>query len=414
MKRSLTPTAAKVAKPKDAPYKLSDGGGLYLLVNPTGVKLWRYKFRIAAKEQTFGLGRYPELGLAQARVEHEKARQLVAQGVSPVIDRRAKRQAQLAATAHSFEALALEWIADKSPHWSAYYTKQVRVTLNRDVFPKVGQLNVADVTAAHLRPILKSVACRVSPPDGKQDRDRGATTVAVLIRQWCSAIFRYAVANGVAETDPTYALRDLITRPKVQHHKHLVASEVPVFMAKLRMFTGTTAVKIAIELLMLTFVRTGELRRAEWREFDLAESLWRIPASKMKMRREHLVPLSPRAIELLLQLQAITGHTPFLFPNQRTPGTVMTMTTVNRALERMGYAGRVTGHGFRGTASTFLHEAGHPAHIIEKQLAHDSKNAVEASYNHGEYLHERIKLMVFWSSFLASTKNNVFAIKKTG
>jgi integrase len=402
----------KSAKPKAAPYKVADGGGLYLFVVPAGDKFWRYKFRLAGKEQTYGVGRYPDLSLALAREEHEKARKLVAQGISPVLDRKAKKQEQLAATTNSFEAIAREWLAEKSPHWSAYYAKQVRVTLERDVFPVVGKLHVGDVTASHLRPVLKLVASRVSPPDGKQKRDRGATTVAALIRQWCSAIFRYAVANGLADNDPAYALRDLITRPKVQHHKYLAASEVPAFMERLQAFTGTTQVKIAIELLLLTFVRTGELRRAEWTELDLGKSLWRIPAHKMKMGREHLVPLSTRSLHLIAQLRKISGDGQYLFPNRRTPGTVMSMTTLNRALERMGYAGRVSGHGFRGTASTFLNEAGHSAHIIEKQLAHDRKNTVEASYNHAQYLPERIKMMEFWSDFLASQKNNVVAIKK--
>lgn len=412
MKRSLTPTAVKATKPKTKPYKLADGGGLYLMVTSSGAKLWRYKFRLAAKEQTYGIGSYPEISLAHAREEHEKARQLVMQGHSPVLDRKVKKQEQLAASANSFESVAREWMAEKAPHWSVYYSKQVRTTLERDVFPKVGKIRVKDITASHLRPVIKAVAVRVNPPDGKRKRERGATTVALLIRQWCSGIFRYAVANGLADHDPAYALRGLVTRPKVQHHKHLVAKDLPEFLVKLRGFTGTTQVQIAIELLLITFVRTGELRQAEWSEFDLGMAIWRIPASKMKMGREHLVPLSSRSLELLAKLRKITGADTYLFPNQRTKGAVMTSTTVNRALERIGYGGRLSGHGFRGTASTFLNEAGYSAHIIEKQMAHDKKNTVEASYNHAQYLVERSKMMQFWADFVASEKTNVVPIKK--
>ncbi|MEO6967858.1 MAG: tyrosine-type recombinase/integrase [Rhodanobacteraceae bacterium] len=413
MMRSLKPTAAKVAKPKSAPYKLADGGGLYLLVNPSGTKLWRYKFRLQGKEQTYSLGSYPELGLAQAREEHEKARQSVAQGVSPVLARRIRKQKQMAESANSFEAIAREWYAEVAPRWSAYYANQVRVTLERDVFSKVGKLKLRDVTAADLRPILKSVAVRTALPGRKRKRDRGAATVAILIRQWCSAIFRYGVAIGVADGDPAYALKGLITRPKVQHHRHLIAKELPEFLTRVDGFTGTSEVKIAIQLLLLTFVRTGELRNAEWSEVDVDHCLWRIPARKMKMRREHLVPLSSQSLQLIADLRQVTGTSAYLFPNQRTPRAVMSMTTVNRALERIGYGGRVSGHGFRGTASTFLNESGYSAHLIEKQLAHDKRNIVEASYNHAEYLQERIKMMQFWGDFLSSDQSNIIPIKKT-
>ncbi|MEP6632738.1 MAG: tyrosine-type recombinase/integrase [Luteimonas sp.] len=412
MKRSLSPTAVKAAKPKGAQYKLTDGGGLYLLVTSTGQKLWRYKFRLGGKELTYAIGRYPDLSLAKAREDHENARRLVAQGSSPVLDRKIKRQEELTASANSFEAVARQWQAEKSPHWSSYYAKQVQVTLERDVFPRVGKFRLKDVTASHLRPILKEVAARTQPPDGKRKREKGATTVATLIRQWCSAIFRHGIANGVADSDPAYALRDLITRPKVRHHRHLTAQEIPDFLVSLRQFTGTIEVKIAMEMLLLTFVRTGELRNAEWKEIDVENARWRIPASKMKMGREHIVPLMPRTLELIGELRSLTGNGSYLFPNQRTNGEVMSMTTINRALERMGYGGRVSGHGFRGTAATFLNEAGWPAHIVEKQLAHDKRSAVEASYNHAAYLSERTKMMSFWSNFIGSGAINVVAINK--
>tara|TARA_R110002020_G_scaffold112746_19_gene259381 strand:+ start:5185 stop:6336 length:1152 start_codon:yes stop_codon:yes gene_type:complete len=381
-------------------------------VNPSGTKQWRYKFRIEGKELTYGIGQFPDMGLAQARQEHELARQSVALGVSPVLVRKKKKQEMLAATANCFEAVARRWIAEKRPHWSDYYHRQVVTTLERDVFPFIGKHPMTQVNATHLRTIVKSVAERTQPPDGKRARGHGAATVAILIKQWCSAVFRYAVANGAADSDPTYAIRDLVTRPKVKHHRHLSAAEVPAFVQALEGFNGTSQVKIAIELLLLTFVRTGELRHAEWVDIDFESALWRIPGHKMKMGKEHIVPLSGRAVELLKDLLAKTLPGPFLFPNQRTPAAVMSMTTVNRALERLGYGGKLSGHGFRGTASTFLNESGFSPRLIEKQLAHDRRNAVEASYNHAQYLQERREMMVFWADFVQSKSSNVVPIKK--
>ena len=333
-------------------------------------------------------------------------------GTSPVVARRAKKQDKLNAAINSFQAVATRWILEKSPHWSVYYKRQVETTLKRDVYPAIGKLAIAEVTASHLRLIVKGVAGRTQPPDGKRVRDRGAAAVAILIRQWCSAIFRYAVAHGLVEHDPTYAIRDLVTRPKVQHHRHLSAAELPAFLQAVRMFSGTRQVKIAIELLLHTFVRTGELRHAEWCDIDIPNSLWRIPANKMKMAREHLVPLTARSIELLQELRGLGAGGAHLFPNQRNPTAVMSMTTINRALERLGYGGRLSGHGFRGTASTYLNESGFSSRFIEKQLAHDKKNAVEASYNHAQYLEERRKMMVFWSGIVSNQESNVVPIKK--
>lgn len=412
MMYALTQAAVKAAKPKASAYKLTDGGGLYLLVKPTGAKLWRYKFRVCGKEQTYAIGCYPDVGLARAREEHAGARHLVEQGISPVLDRKAKRQEQFSAACNTFEAVARRWMVERLPHISASHARRVEAALERDVFPRVGKLGIRDVTAAHLRPILQSVAGKVTQSDAKWGRSRGATTVAIQIRQWCSGIFRYAVVHGLTDYDPAPALRDLIIRPKVQHHRHLIAGEIPALARRLRSFTGTEQVKIAIELLVLTFVRTGELRKGEWSELDLQHSVWRIPASRMKMRREHMVPLSTRAVQLFEQLRLITGNSRYMFPNQRTPGAVMSAMTVNRALERMGYGGRLSGHGCRGTASTFLNETGYPAHIIEKQLAHERKNSVEAAYNHAQYMPERAKMMQFWCDFLMSDENKVVPIKK--
>ena len=402
MKRSITSSTLKHLKPKDAPYKLSDGGGLYLLVKPSGAKLWRYKYRLAGTEKSYSIGSFPETGLAEARKEHEYARKLVSQGLCPVAVRRHQKASQAAEGANSFKAVAEAWIEHKRKNWSETYARQVQVTLGRDVYPAIGGKPINQLAASDLRPIILSVASRIQPPDGRKARDRGATTVATLIRQWLSMIFRFAVAHGCADSDPAYALKDIIARPKVRHHQHLTAQELPELLVRLRARTGTRQVGIAIEMLLLTFVRTGELRRAEWSEFDIGKSIWRIPGAKMKMGKDHIVPLSTQVIALLEELRKYTGTSKYLFPSQRTPGAEMSMTTINRALERMGYGGRLSGHGFRGTASTCLNELGFESRVIEKQLAHDRRTQVEASYNHAEFLPERRKMLQLWSNTVLS------------
>lgn len=400
MKRPLTQTAVKHAKSGSKPRKEWDGGGLYLLVMPNGAKLWRYKFRIAGKEQTYSIGSYPEISLSEARARHMAARALVAHGKHPTHERKAGELQKLLDAKNSFEAVAQAWMAEKSKNWTAGYARQVQTVLERDVFPSVGSTKLDAVTTADLREIIVAVANRTVPTDGRKVRDRGAAAVATQIRQWCGAIFRYGVAHGLSGSDPSSALRDVITRPKARHHRHLAEPEIAEFLQSLHGAGGTRAVRLAVELLMLTFVRTKELRTAEWAEFDLDAKLWRVPASKMKMGREHLVPLSEPAIARLLELQAMTGHQRFLFPNQRRQGDVMTNTTVNRYLERMGYRGRLSGHGFRGTASTVLNEHGFDSAVIEKQLAHERGGQVYLAYNHAEYLDKRRVLMDKWGDFL--------------
>lgn len=402
MKRALTQTAVKHAKPSEKPWKLADGGGLYLLIKPSGAKLWRYKFRIAGEESTYSIGSYPEIGLSEARARHMEARSLVAHGKHPTHERKAVELQKLLDAKNSFEAVARAWMAEKSKNWTAGYARQVQTVLERDVFPSVGSTKLDAVTTADLRAIIVDVANRTAPPDGRKVRDRGAVAVATQIRQCCGAIFRYGVAHGLSGADPSSALRDVITRPKARHHRHLTESEIAPFLAALHGAGGTRAVRLAIELLMLTFVRTKELRTAEWAEFDWDAKLWRIPASKMKMEREHLVSLSEPAIKRLMELKTITGHQRFLFPNQRRQGDVMTNTTVNRYLERMGYGGRLSGHGFRGTASTILNEHGFETAVIEKQLAHEHGGQVHLAYNHAEYLDKRRDLMNKWADFLIS------------
>ena len=392
MKRLLTDTQAKNAKPlaDGKQRKIADGGGLYLLLKPNGVKLWRFKFRLAGKEQLLALGQYPQVNLAQARKAHDQARVLVAKGEHPRIEREVLKLKKLHEGADTFKGIATEWMESKAAHRSAYYAKQIQRSMDVDVFPVIGALPIRQVTALHLRTIIKKV------------QGRGAEIVAENIRQWCSAIFRYAMVNGRADADPAPALKGLVQRPPIKHNVALNDSQMVDFLKRLGAGGGNRTTRIALELLLLTFVRTVELRKATWVEFsDKEEVIWRIPAERMKMGVEHLVPLSKQAKSLIEELRTITGSSHWLFPNYRRPDDCMTATTLNRALERMGLNGKGTigfsAHGFRGTASTALHEAGFPSEAIERQLAHAEKNKVKAAYNQAQHREVRIALMQAWA-----------------
>jgi integrase len=389
---SLTDAKIRNTKPGPKPIKLADGGGLYLEVRPTGAKLWRFRYRIAGKENVFAIGEYPIIALADVRAEHSKARALVKQGIHPSHSRQAERLSNHAANANTFEAVAKEWISKKSPGWTPYYLRQVERFLESDVFPHVGRLPIRSVTAAHLLEIIRRI------------EGRGAETVALMVRQWSSAIFRYAVATLRADGDPAAALKGAIHRPKVEHHKPLSRSQIVDFTKALGKYGGYRTTVIALRLMLLTFVRTVELRKAEWSEFNLDNAEWRIPAERMKMREPHIVPLSKQAVSLLRELKTYTGGRDALFPNYRRPKECMTATTLNRALERMGFNGKdsigFSAHGFRATASTILNEMGYRSDVIERQLAHAERDKVRASYNHAEYMDERKAMMQEWADLL--------------
>jgi integrase len=396
----LTDAKIRNTKPEAKPVKLADGGGLYLEVRPTGAKLWRYRYRIAGKENVFAVGEYfndkrgGHVSLDEARTERDKARALVKQGIHPAHHRQAERLATHAENANTFEAVAREWIAKKKSGWTAYYLRQVERFMEADVFPKIGKLPIRSVTAAHLLEIVKLI------------EGRGAETVAVLVRQWASAIFRYAVATLRADSDPAAALKGAIHRPKVEHHKPMTRDQIGDFVKALDGYAGYRTTVIALRLMLLTFVRTVELRGAEWSEFDLDRAEWRIPAERMKMRETHIVPLSWQAVELLRELHTYTGGRAFLFPNYRNPKACMTATTLNRALERMGFNGKdsigFSAHGFRATASTILNETGFRPDVIERQLAHAERDKTRASYNQAEYLPERRAMMQQWADMVDS------------
>lgn len=391
----LTDTKVRNAKPAEKPYKLQDGQGLYLDVRASGAKIWRYRYWITPqKDGIYTIGEYPAVSLSDARREREWAREHVKQGTNPTHAKEAERLRRMGEAANTFEAVAREWIEQNRGHWSDGYRDQVEKFLGKDVFPKIGPVPIRMVTAAHLLEIIRKV------------EKRGAQSIAVLIRQWSGQIFRYAASTLRADSDPSAPLRGAIKRAAVRHNPPLAKDEIPRFLNLLGSYGGYRGTVIALKLMLYTFVRTVELRKAEWTEFDLEAAEWRVPADRMKMKKamkageSHIVPLSRQALALLRELKTISGGQQFLFPNLRTPKTCMTATTINRALERMGYAGKFSGHGFRSTASTLLHELGWSEKAIERQLAHAERNKVKAAYNHAEYLPERRKMMQAWADWI--------------
>ena len=384
----LTDTKIRNTKPTDKPVKLTDSRGLYLEIRPSGSKLWRYRYRIAGRENVYAIGEYPDITLAEARTQRDDARKLVKADIHPAHERKTARLRREAEKTNTFEAVTREWISKKRDSWSPYYCRQVERMMEANVFPEIGGLPIKSVSAAHLLQILHRVEAR------------GAHSVANLLRQWCSAIFRYATATLRVDSDPAAALKGAITKPKVKHYKPLSRSEISALLETLGDYGGYRTTVIALRLLLLTFVRPGELRGAEWKEIDLEHAEWRIPAERMKMRAPHIVPLSTQSVALLRELQTLTGGQRWLFPNHRRPRTRMSKTTLNRALERMGYGGKFSAHGFRATASTILNETGFRPDVIERQLAHQERNRVRASYNQAEYLPERRELMQAWADMI--------------
>ncbi len=397
----ITNAKAHNAKPSSKPVKLTDGGGLYLEIRTTGSKLWRYRYRIDGKENVFAIGEYfndkrvGHVSVEAARRARDEARDLVRKGIHPAHHRKSQVQTQIEDNRNTFKAVALEWMDRKADGWSPKTAAQIRKVFDNDVFPSIGSRPLSQVTAADILEILRRV-------DG-----RGANAFAHLIRQWSSAIFRYGVATLRAQYDPAAALQGAIVRKKARHSHALSKSELRAVFHRLKTYRGDPGTIFGIKLMLLTFVRTIELRGAQWTEFDFDAAEWRIPAERMKMREIHIVPLSRQAIALLGELKELTGENAYLFPNRRDSRKCITATTINRALERMGFLGKGTigfsGHGFRSTASTMLNEAGFRPDVIERQLAHEERNKTRASYNRAKYLSERRDMMQAWADMVEGT-----------
>ena len=404
---ALTDTAIRNAKAGTQAKRLSDGGALFLEVRPTGAKIWLYRFRLNGKPNIYTIGRYYDsgrtingkpippdhIGIAKAREERDIARALVKRGFNPTDARERIEKEIQTASANTFESVAREWIDSQKHKWVAPYLQKVERALDKHVYPEIGKLPIKEVKPAHVKPIIEGIA------------KGGAKTTALLVRMWCKSIVSYAVDQLKADVNTLAgALVNVVERDKVKHKTPLSRDEIPAFLTKADANANRTTA-IALRLVLLTFVRPGELRAAEWTEFDLDRAEWRIPAGKMKKRELHIVPLSDQAVTLLRELHTITGSGRYLFPNKRSDKAHMSHGTLNVVLTRMGYAGRFSAHGFRATAATFLNELGYRADLIERQLAHKERDETRASYNQAEYMPERKRMMQQWADFIDSLAN---------
>lgn len=397
----LTDTQIKTIKPEAKARKYTDEKGLFLLVTPSGGKLWRLKYRIDGKEKLLALGAYPDVSLKAARDRRDEARKQIAEGTDPSAARKAETAERIAQTEHTFENVAREWFESRKSTWVPGHADKIIRRLEVNVFPWIGAHPISELTA----PAVLTVARRI--------KDRGRLETAHRALQNISQVFRYAVATGRTERDPTTDLRGALPPTRARHMAAITdPAEVGALLRAIDGFRGTLVVQSALRLAPLVFVRPGELRGAQWDEIDLERMEWRIPAERMKARREHIVPLSHQAVAILQELQPLTGHRQHVFTG-RDPKKPMSNVAINAALKRMGYDTKteITGHGFRAMARTILHEElGFDRDVIEHQLAHRVPDALGEAYNRTLFLKDRKRMMQAWADHLDRLKNGADVI----
>ncbi len=394
---ALTIREIENAKPAGKPYKLTDGGGLCLLIAPSGAKLWRWRYYFEGKEKMMAFGEYPLVSLKDARELHFAARKTLAGGVDPMAERKAESEAKqreiearLREAESSFEKIAHKWWAVWSVGKSPRHADTVMRRLEADVFPAYGHKFIDAVTAADIRELMLSVAAR-------EARD-----VAKRVHETTGQIFRYAIAHGIATRNPAadFKPRDILAQAKSENFARVDAKDLPELLARMDDYNGDAITRFAMKLMAYTFVRTSELIEAPWMEFDLENARWIIPPERMKMDTPHMVPLSRQSVEVLRALKLLTGNGRLVFPGANDKNKPISYNTILYALYRLGYQGRMTGHGFRGLASTILNESGFDEPHVELQLAHMKRNKVAAAYNHAKYLKQRTVMMQWWADYL--------------
>jgi integrase len=391
---ALSDVEIRRAKPKQKAYRISDGGGMYLWVTPAGGKLWRWAYSYERKEKLMTFGKYPDILLATARERHAEARKLLATGIDPMAQRKAEKTAERVASENSFASIAAQWL----DHWqhgkSPRHVDSTRRRLAANILPSLGSRPIAEIESPELVAMVKAI------------EQRGARDIAKRALETTGQIFRYSIAHGYAKRNPASEIRpsDVLKTTRKVNYARIDAKELPNLLRQIEVYPGTHVTRLAIKLMALTFVRTSELIGAKWAEFDLRAARWNIPEQRMKMRTPHIVPLATQTMEILGTLRELTGDNEWLFPGDRNSKRAMSNNTILKGLERMGYKGRMTGHGFRGIASTILHEQGYPHEHIELQLAHAPRNDVSAAYNHALHLKARTKMMQHWADFLEMTQ----------
>jgi integrase len=395
---SLSDIQLRALKPSQTPQRVFDGDGLYVEVRPNGAKWWRFKYRFEEKEKLISFGTYPDVPLSLARKRRAEARQLVAAGVDPSAARQEAKQAKQRDAMNTLEAVSRAWLAHRASAWTAGTEQAITASLENHVFPALGARPIRAIAARDIKNVVQAID------------NQGAGETAGRVFQRLRSIYRYALSEDLVENDPTYPLKPAeIFKPRdVSHRLALAQADMPAFFAKLDAYDGDAATKAALELLILTAVRPGELRGARWKEFDEPRSLWRIPADRMKMTTEHLVPLSTQALAILKGLKPLSGDQELVFPSPFYPGKPLSDNTLNSALARLGYKGLATAHGFRTLFSTCANEADWKSDLIEKQLSHEERDDVRGAYNRAQWLASRVKLMQWWADHLDSLRPERF------
>lgn len=389
----LTEITCKNAKTEMKLKKLADGGGLHLLVKPTGSKLWRLAYRFHGKQKTISFGAYPVVSLKEARKRRDAAKELLANGIDPSADRKERKAKALQSEEHTFKKVAMDWFENRRTSWTAGYSDRLLRRMESDLFPSLGSRPISEIEPPELLKVIRAI------------EERGAIVMAKRLLQIAGQVFRFAIACSIATRDPSQDLRGALkSSPPAKHRSALKAHELPEFLERLNAYDGSRETILGLLLVMHTFLRTSEVRFGSWSEIEDLNGpspIWRIPASRMKKRVEHIVPLTEEVVQILKELKERSGESPYIFP-ARTKSGVISENTLIYALYRMGYHSRATVHGFRGTASTTLNENGFNRDWIERQLAHVERNDVRAAYNSAEYLPQRREMMKWWSSFIAN------------
>lgn len=398
---ALTETSLKNAKPAEKAYKLADGYGMFLLVNPNGSRLWRLKYRFAGKEKLLALGGYPEVGLKRAREYRDDARRLLNEGKDPAAERKATKRSMRLSVENAFEGVAREYVEQQKTRWSKPHAADVLHRLEMYIFPYIGGRSIAEIATPELLDVIRKLEAR------------GTTDLSHRMLQTCGQVFRYGVVTGRCAKDIAAELRGALV-PHVQKHQPSISpAELPELLRAIQRYDGDVVTRLGLQFLALTFVRTVELIGATWPEFDQDGELWIVPAPRMKMKREHLVPLPHQALSLLAQLRNINGDAQFVFAGSN-PRKHISNNTLLYVLYRLGYHSRMTGHGFRALASTILNEERERGShsfgpdVIERQLAHLERNKIRGAYNRAEYLRERVAMMQWWADFLDGKAGGTF------
>lgn len=392
---ALVDIKIKKARIQDKPYRLYDEKGLFMVITPAGGKLWRWKYRFAGKEKLMSLGQYPEISLSMAREKLFELRRIHAQGQDPMALRKEEKIERLENAENSFQAVAMRWYE----HWqvgkSPRYADSVLKRLQKDAFPKMGYRPIRLIETPEIVRLVHDI-----------QNQREAMDIARRALEVIGQIFRFAIAHAIVSRNPVADIRprDILKPAVTKNYARVSEKELPVLLRAIETYSGSPLTRLAIKLMALVFVRTSELIEARWEEIDWEQKRWVVPAERMKMRTPHIVPLSIQALEVLKTLQLISGQTPWLFPSEVRLAQTMSNNTILQALKRLGYHGKMTGHGFRGVASTILHEQGYNHDHIELQLAHAPRNAVSAAYNHALYLAPRAKMMQDWADYLDKIK----------